>query len=218
MKIRNVLSLFDGISGARLALDRVKLKYDNYYSSEIDKYAIKIAQKNYSDNIQLGDISNWRNWKLKNIDLIIGGSPCQGFSYAGKKLNFKDERSKLFFKFVDILNFYKPKYFILENVKMKKEYQKVISEHLNIEPIEINSSLVSAQHRKRLYWTNIKNIKQPKDKKILLRDILLTKDKYISGAIRGRRKSIKGIRKDYNYNINSIQYIELKEDDKSNCL
>jgi DNA-cytosine methyltransferase len=161
------------MSCGRVALDRAGIQYDKYFASEIDKYAIQITNKNYPNTIQLGDINNWQTWNLPDsIDLLIGGSPCQGFSFAGKQLNFNDERSKLFFKFVDILHYYKPKYFLLENVKMKKEYQDVISQALGVEPIEINSALVSAQNRKRLYWTNIPNIKQPEDNGILLKDII----------------------------------------------
>lgn len=168
----NVLSLFDGISCGQLALERTSLIVNNYFASEVDKYAIQIAQKNFPNTIQLGDVNNWINWNLPQIDLLIGGSPCQGFSIAGKGLNFDDPRSELFFGFVDCLKWYKPKYFLLENVKMKKEWIKIISEHLGVEPIEINSALVSAQNRKRLYWTNIPNITQPKDKRIILADII----------------------------------------------
>lgn len=168
----NVLSLFDGMSCGQIALNRMDIEYGNYFASEIDKYAIKISQKNYPDIIQLGDVNNWMVWGLPKIDLLIGGSPCQGFSFAGKQLNFKDERSVLFFQFVNILKHYKPKYFLLENVKMKKEYQDIISEYLGVEPIEINSSLVSAQNRKRLYWTNIPGVTQPEDKGIMLKDIV----------------------------------------------
>ena len=176
----NVLSLFDGISCGQIALERAGIKVDNYFASEIDKYAIKVTQKNYPNTIQLGDVCNIKCNELPKIDLLIGGSPCQGFSFAGKQLNFNDPRSKLFFEFVRILKEVKPKYFLLENVKMKKEYQNVISEHLGVEPIEINSALVSAQDRKRLYWTNIPNINKPDDKGILLSDILETEvdDKY----------------------------------------
>ncbi len=172
MKKINVLSLFDGISCGRVALERTKIKVDKYYASEIDKYAIQVTQKNYPDTIQLGDVKNHNEWKLPKIDLLIGGSPCQGFSFAGKDLNFDDPRSKLFFEYVDVLHKVKPKYFLLENVKMKKEYQDIISKILGVEPIEINSSLVSAQNRKRLYWTNISGIEQPKDKGILLEDVV----------------------------------------------
>ena len=120
----------------------------------------------------MGDVTKWKEWDLPKIDLLIGGSPCQGFSFAGKQLNFEDPRSKLFFEFVEILNHYKPKYFLLENVKMKQEYQYIISDYLGVQPIEINSALVSAQNRKRLYWTNIPGVTQPQDKGILLKDIV----------------------------------------------
>lgn len=179
----NVLSLFDGISAGQVALERAGIKVDKYYASEIDKYAIQVTQKNYPDTVQIGDVTkvSYENGILEyenvmqdvgKIDLLIGGSPCQGFSFAGKQLNFEDERSKLFFEYVRLLEETKPKYFLLENVKMKKEYQDVITKYLGVEPIEINSALVSAQTRKRLYWTNIPNIEQPKDKKIMLKDVI----------------------------------------------
>jgi DNA (cytosine-5)-methyltransferase 3A len=168
----NVLSLFDGISSGQLALNRAGIKYDTYYASEIDKHAIKITQNNYPNTIQIGDIRNVKGNDLPKIDILIGGSPCQGFSLAGKQLNFNDERSRLFFEYVRVLNECSPRYFILENVIMKKQYQDIITKLLGFEPIEINSSLVSAQNRKRLYWTNIKNITLPNDKQILLTDIL----------------------------------------------
>lgn len=160
------------MSCGRVALERAGIKIDKYYASEVDKYAIKIAQKNYPDTIQLGDVKEVKGTELPKIDLLIGGSPCQGFSFAGKQLNFDDERSKLFFEFVRILKETSPKYFLLENVKMKKEYQDVISEYLGVEPIEINSNLVSAQNRRRLYWTNIPNVTQPEDRGIMLKDIV----------------------------------------------
>jgi len=172
MKVRNVLSLFDGISCGRVALQRAGIEFDTYYSSEIDKYAIQIAQKNHPNTVQLGDILGWKEWDLENVDLIIGGSPCQGFSLAGKGLNFEDPRSKLFFEFVDIVNHFRPKYFLLENVVMRQDIQDAITALLGVEPIRINSGLVSAQNRVRLYWTNIPNVKQPKDKGIVLKDIL----------------------------------------------
>lgn len=168
----NVLSLFDGISCGRVALEKAGFEIDTYYAAEIDKYAVQIAQKNYPDTIQLGDIRKVKTSDLKHIGLLIGGSPCQGFSKAGKQLNFEDPRSKLFFEYVRILRELKPKYFLLENVRMKKEYQDIISGYLGVEPISINSDLVSAQHRERLYWTNIPGIEQPEDKGILLEDIL----------------------------------------------
>lgn len=169
----NVLSCFDGMSCGQLALERVGIKVDKYFASEIDKYAIKVTQTNYPNTIQLGSVEFVTKQMINNpIDLLIGGSPCQGFSFAGKQLNFNDDRSRLFFEFVRLLKELKPKYFLLENVRMKKEYQDIISEYLGCKPIEINSSLVSAQNRRRLYWTNIKGIEQPKDKGILLKNIL----------------------------------------------
>jgi DNA (cytosine-5)-methyltransferase 3A len=174
----NVLSLFDGISAGRVALERAGIKVDNYYASEVDKYAIQISQKNYPNIKQLGDVTKWREWDIdwSSIDLVIGGSPCQGFSFAGKQLNFEDPRSKLFFDYVDICHRVadeNPKMkFFLENVRMKKEYQDVISGYMGVQPVMINSSLVSAQNRVRFYWTNIPNVTQPEDKGIILKDII----------------------------------------------
>nr|DAP88929.1 MAG TPA: Cytosine specific methyltransferase [Caudoviricetes sp.] len=174
----NILSLFDGISCGMVALERAGIKVDKYYSSEVDKHAIAISEKNYKKIVRLGDVTKWKDWDIdwSSIDLLIGGSPCQGFSFAGKQLNFKDERSKLFFEYVEILEHIKeqnPKVlFLLENVRMKKEYRDVITRFLKVEPILINSSLASAQDRKRLYWTNIKGVEQPQDKGLLLKDIV----------------------------------------------
>ena len=168
----NVLSLFDGMSCGQIALDQLGIKVDNYFASEIDKHAIKVTQHNYPNTIQIGDVTKVKWEDLPKIDLLIGGSPCQCFSFAGKQLNFEDERSKLFFEFVRLLKETKPKYFLLENVKMKKEYQEVITEYLGVEPILINSALVSAQNRERLYWTNIPNVSQPEDKEIILCNVL----------------------------------------------
>jgi len=171
----NVLSLFDGMSCGQIALDRAGIQVNNYYASEIDKYAIQVTQSHFPNTIQLGNILEWKKWKLPKIDLLIGGSPCQGFSKAGKGLNFDDPRSKLFFTYVDILNYLKPKNpnikFLLENVKMKKDWQGIITDQLGVEPILINSALVSAQNRQRLYWTNW-NIEQPEDRHIYLKDII----------------------------------------------
>ena len=167
----NVLSLFDGMSCGQIALNKAGIKYKKYFASEIDKYAIKITQKNYPNTVQLGDVIKIKGKELPKIDLLIGGSPCQGFSFAGKQLNFKDPRSKLFFEFVRLLNECKPKYFLLENVRMKKEYQDIISEQLGVKPVMINSSLVSAHNRVRLYWTNIP-IDDLEDKGIILKDII----------------------------------------------
>jgi len=171
-----VLSLFDGMSCGRIALDQLGIPVEKYYASEIDKYAIQVAKRNYPDIHHIGDVTKcerlWTEHKYPKVDIMIGGSPCQGFSFAGKQLNFDDPRSKLFFEFVKLKNLLKPKYFLLENVRMKKQYQDIISEHLGVEPIAINSNLVSAQNRYRLYWTNIPNVTQPDDKGILLQDIL----------------------------------------------
>jgi DNA (cytosine-5)-methyltransferase 3A len=172
----NVLSLFDGMSCGRIALERLGIKVDNYYASEIDKYAIQVSQANYPNIIQVGDVTELDTSTLPKIDLIMGGSPCQGFSFAGKQLAFDDPRSALFFEFVRCVEELKPKYFLLENVRMKKEYLDVISEYMGVEPIMINSALVSAQNRVRYYWTNIPGIEQPEQRGIVLRDILETKE------------------------------------------
>ena len=168
-----ILSLFDGISCGRVALERAGIQVEKYYASEIDKYAMQVSAKNYPDIEQIGSVCDVDFTKYQGIDLLIGGSPCQGFSFAGKQLNFDDPRSKLFFQFVRALKECKPKYFLLENVKMKQEFQDVISEQLGVRPIEINSALVSAQNRKRLYWTNIPVNALPDDKHIMLKDIVL---------------------------------------------
>lgn len=185
----NVVSLFDGASMGHVALDLAGVRVNKYYASEIDKWAKKITQKNYPGTIQIGDVTKLRLVPkgFPKIDLVMGGSPCQGFSFAGKQLNFEDPRSRLFFDFVRVYKMLKKKNqeikFLLENVRMKKEYQKIISDILEVEPIEINSSLVSAQNRRRLYWTNIKGFKQPKDKEIYLRDILQNDDEVDSKYI-----------------------------------
>ena len=177
----NVLSLFDGMSCGQIALDKLGIKPTNYFASEIDKFAIQTAKKNFPETIHLGDVTQLQTSGDHlldefecghKIDLLIGGSPCQGFSYSGKRLNFEDPRSKLFFEYVRLLKELKPKYFLLENVRMAKASQDIISEYLGVEPIIINSNLVSAQNRHRLYWTNIPNVTQPKDKGIVLKDIL----------------------------------------------
>ena len=169
----NVLSLFDGMSCGRIALERCGIKVENYFASEIDKYAIKVAKANYPDMVHLGDVTQVSRSKIPaQIDLLIGGSPCQGFSFAGKQLNFDDPRSKLFFEYVRLLKELKPKYFLLENVDLKQEYQDIISSLLGVEPIRINSNLVSAQNRDRLYWTNIPVINPPRNRGVLLKDVL----------------------------------------------
>ena len=178
-----VLSLFDGMSCGRIALDQLGIPVETYYASEIDKYAIQVSQANYPDIIQVGDICDLDPKDYMDVDLMLAGSPCQGFSFAGKQLAFDDPRSALFFEFIRLLKAIKPKYFLLENVRMKKEFLQVISEQVSecypeitfgIEPIFINSSLLSAQSRQRYYWTNIPGVKQPEDKGMVLRDILET--------------------------------------------
>jgi len=178
----NVLSLFDGMSCGRLALERAGFPVHNYFASEIDKWAIKVAKENFPDTVHLGDVTqvmdNGQGELVvphlghHKIDLLIGGSPCQGFSFAGKQLNFDDPRSKLFFEYVRLYEALKPRYFLLENVNMKQEYQDVISDLLGVKPIRINSNLVSAQNRDRLYWTNIPVRSMPENKHIFLKDIL----------------------------------------------
>jgi len=145
--IKNVLSCFDGMSCGQIALNKIGIKYDNYFASEIDKHAIQVTQKNYPNTIQVGDITKVTSENLPKIDLLFGGSPCQGFSFAGKQLNFNDPRSKLFFEFVRLLKETKPKYFLLENVMMKQEHQDVITEHLGVKPIFINSKSYSPQEQ-----------------------------------------------------------------------
>lgn len=177
-----ILSLFDWMSCWQIAINNLWVTNYTYYASEIDKYAIQVAKHNYPNTVHIWDVTkiNWSDYQ--DIDLLIWWSPCQWFSFAGKQLNFEDERSKLFFEYVRILKETKPKYFLLENVKMKKEYQDIISEHLFwIQPTIINSSLVSAQNRVRLYWVwelqkdwayNQVKIEQPQDRKIYLKDII----------------------------------------------
>ncbi len=160
------------MSCGQIALEKAGIEVGKYYAAEIDKYAIKVAKANYPDMIHLGDVREVKADSLPKIDLLIGGSPCQGFSFAGKQLNFDDPRSKLFWEYVRLLKALKPRYFLLENVKMKRESMDVITEALGVEPIFINSNLVSAQNRQRYYWTNIPMDKLPDDKGVVLADIL----------------------------------------------
>jgi len=229
----NVLSLFDGLSCGQIALNRAGIEYLNYYASEIDKHAIKAAQHNFPNTIQLGDITKLDTNILPKIDLLFGGSPCQSFSSAGKRTGF-DGKSGLFYEYVRVLNDVRKVnpdvLFLLENVKMKKEWQDIITEELGVDPIEINSSLVSAQNRVRLYWTNIPNVVQPIDRNIKLIDILETDDMLNPSAIRGRklnkatilgrRLNSNGKREDYNKEIPITQCLEVRASnvDKSNCL
>ena len=204
----NVLSLFDGISCGQIALERAGIEVENYFASEIDKYAMQITMANYPNTKQLGDVKNVTATQLPKIDLLIGGSPCQGFSFAGKGLNFDDPRSKLFFEFVRLKNECNPTYFLLENVKMKKEYQDIISSYLGVEPIMINSNLVSAQNRVRYYWTNIPVKGLPNDRGILLKDITDDGLQSLGLAQRGR----------YDENGKVIQKYELNGTEKSNAM
>lgn len=245
MKPINVFSLFDGMSCGQLALQKADIPVGTYHASEIDKWAMKVTQKNFPWTFQMGDITKLEDWRLKvirdevGIDLVMGGSPCQGFSFAGKNLNFEDSRSKLFFDFVRVLKILKPKYFLLENVRMKKESQDVISEYLGVEPVAINSNLVSAQNRHRLYWTNIP-FDMPKDKGIILADILedgvtdrekshcLDANYFKGGNLKSyfekhRRQLVfnnKGgaIRGRYDKDGKIKQQLELRSDDKTNSL
>lgn len=190
MKPQTILSLFDGKSGGQIALRGMGVPIARYYASEIDKPAITVCLANHPDTIQLGDVTRWREWDIDwtSIDLVLAGSPCQGFSFAGKMLAFEDPRSALFFVFVEIwrhVQAHNPyAYFLLENVKMRTVDEVVISRYMGIAPIEIDSALLSAQTRKRLYWTNIASepyglfgdmrcaIEQPKDIGIFLPDVL----------------------------------------------
>ena len=201
---KSVLSLFDGMSCGQVALNRAGIKYEKYYSSEIDKFAIQIANKNYPDTIQLGDITKWQNWDIdySQIDLIFAGFPCQAWSVAGLQGGDTDPRGALVYDLIAIWERVKRAnpdvLFLFENVRMKKEFEQFINNLFGIEPILINSALVSAQMRKRLYWTNIggliksdlfgackPNISQPKDKGMLLKDILEDKKQMQTAVITG---------------------------------
>lgn len=180
----NVLSLFDGMSGGQIALNKVGIKYENYFASEIKKHAIETTQINYPNTIQLGDVTKIKASDLPKIDLLIGGSPCQDFSQRNSKRDgLNGQKSNLFFEYLRLLIECEPKYFLLENVMMFPEHFALLSNYLQIYPVKINGSLVSGAMRRRLFWTNIKYyadlhgfkhtaIPQPKDKKIYLQDIL----------------------------------------------
>ena len=237
----NVLSLFDGMSCGQIALERAGIKVDNYFASEIDKYAQIVSKANYPNTIYLGDVRNVKASNLPKIDLLIGGSPCQSFSFAGKRkgmstkdeqeiltlehyLKLKDEdyefegQSYLFWEYMRLLNECNPKYFLLENVEMGEKWEKVLSKSIGVNGIHINSALVSAQNRKRIYWTNIgmkssglfgdleSIINQPKDKGILLKDILESNvdEKYFLSE-----KAIDRIERHSNDSLNN---------EKSNCI
>ena len=166
----NVLSLFDGMSCGRIALDQLGIEC-NYFASEVEKQPIQVSQHNYPDTVQLGDVCKVKATDLPKIDLLIGGSPCQGFSRGGEGLNFEDPRSKLFFECVRLLEETSPKYFLLENVCMKEEWVEVINYYLGVKPVKVCSSLVSAQRRPRMYWTNLP-APEFEDRGIKLKDVL----------------------------------------------
>ena len=191
----NVLSLFDGMSCGQIALDKLGIKVDNYFASEIDEPGIKVSAHNYPNTKHLGDVKNINYKELPKIDLLIGGSPCQSFSFAGKQkgMSTKDNveiltlehylelkksgfefqgQSYLFWEYMYALKIIKPKYFLLENVKMSNKWKSILTNAIGVEPILINSESVSAQSRPRLYWTNIPNVSQPKDKGVVLKDII----------------------------------------------
>jgi DNA (cytosine-5)-methyltransferase 3A len=249
----NVLSLFDGMSCGQQALERAGFKVDNYFASEIDKYAIKVTMANYPNTVQLGSVIDVDGYKLPKIDLLIGGSPCQSFSFAGKRkgMSTKDEQeiltlehylqlksegfefegqSYLFWEYMRILNEVNPKYFLLENVMMGEKWEKILSKAIGVNPIMINSSLLSAQNRQRLYWSNIgmqpgglfgdleSIIEQPKDKGILLKDILESEvdEKYFLS-----QKMINGFERHkerHKEKGTGFGYIPKNENDKGNAL
>lgn len=190
-----VLSLFDGMSCGQIALNRLNLRVSEYFASEVDKYAIQVASKNFPNTKHVGDVRLLESSDFNGIDLLIGGSPCQNFSFSGSRagmttkenlevttleqyLQLKDEgfefngQSYLFWEYVRLLKQVKPKYFILENVNMSSKWKNIITEVLGVEPIKIQSSLVSAQSRTRLYWTNIPNVTQPTDKGLKLGSVV----------------------------------------------
>lgn len=239
----NVLSLFDGMSCGQIALNRIGIKIDNYYASEIDKHAIAVTQHNYPNTIQLGSVTELDGTKLPKIELLIGGSPCQSFSFAGKRkgMSTKDNieittleqylllkeqgfefegQSYLFWEYMRIFKIVKPKYFLLENVIMIDKWKKILTEAIGVEPIEINSSLVSAQNRRRLYWTNIPFSKL-EDKKIYLKDIIEDENEIsvFCGAMRGRY-IIDGKCQDGKMKTAGLtkQRIEIRYDGKTNTL
>ena len=198
----NVLSLFDGMSCGQIALDKLGIKVDNYFASEIDKHAIKVTQSNYPDTKQIGSVIEVKGIDLPKIDLLYGGSPCQSFSRAGDGSGF-DGKSKLFWEFVRVLKEVNPTYFLLENVVMKKEWERIITDSLGVSPVQICSSNFSAQKRQRLYWTNIPLDSEIVDKGVTLKDIVngdreeikdspLVLDTYADGSLKIKNATKKG--------------------------
>ena len=217
MKPITVLSLFDGMACGLVALKRAGIPIKNYYSSEIDPAAIKVAKDNHPEIIHLGSVENWEEWNIESPDLVIGGSPCQGFSFAGKQLAFEDPRSRLFFTMMDIIYYYNPRFRLLENVKMKQSFLDIITERMGVDPLFINSSLVSAQNRQRYYWFNWSS-SIPVDKEISFLDIKELPGKY-TAAMRGRYL-VNGKRLDGKIKTKGLtkQYIEFRKDQKTNAL
>lgn len=224
-----VLSLFDGISCGRVALERAGVSVREYHAWEINPHAIQISQNNHPDIVRHGDVTAADFTKYRGCDLLMGGSPCQGFSTSGKGLNFNDPRSRLFFEFVRAMEETKPKYFLLENVRMKKEWQDVITAYLGVPPLTINSACVSAQSRPRLYWTNIPGVTPLMDRGIRLESILETpraeQPEFMGlplnkAVIVGRRLDERGRRQDYDKSIPLVQCLEVwgVNTDKSNCI
>lgn len=214
------MSLFDGISCGRMALERAGVRIDEYHASEIDKNAIMVSEHWYKDIVRYGDVRTINAENLPKIDLLIGGSPCQSFSKAGKRDGF-DGKSGLFFEFVRLLEQTRPSYFLLENVKMKNEWRDIISEHLGVEPILLNSNLYSAQNRSRYYWTNIP-LDPPVDQKIYLDSVVLD-DALPICLTEARTEEAKAIRKQYramgkDYCPRRGKELVERTDGKSNCL
>ena len=219
----NVLSLFNGMSVGRIALEALSVDVGNYYSSEVDKYATQASEALYPNTVQLGDVTKWREWDIdwSSIDLVTGGFPCQAWSMAGKQLGDKDERGMLFWTMLDIMKhvkYHNPKAnFLIENVKMKKEFEQYITTHTEnalgkVHKILINSALVSAQNRNRYYWTS-SPVEQPEDKGILLKDIIEHDGDYtlMSEKFINRQKGRKCLRDDLDgkaVNLSAMEYVK----------
>ena len=221
MKKINVLSLFDGMSCGQVALNKIGIEYDNYFASEIDKYAIQVTQKNFPNTIQIGSVMDINTNELPPIDLLIGGSPCQSFTFAGKRvgmttkdkvdilsldqyLSLKEQgfefegESYLFWEYIRVLKEVKPKYFLLENVRMEKKWKELISKVIETEPIFINSNILSAQNRQRLYWTNIPVEELPLENNLFLKDIVLN-DEQVEKKFHLSYKHHQAFLKSYNW-------------------
>jgi DNA-cytosine methyltransferase len=223
----NILSLFDGKSSGFTACELAGIEVDNYHSAEIDKYAIQVSNAIHPNQTRLGSVTEWREWDIdwSSIDMIFGGFPCQAWSMAGKQLGDKDERGMLFWVMLDIMKHvrhHNPKAdFLIENVKMKKEFEEYITHHMNeavgdVRKILINSALVSAQNRNRYYWTSFP-VTQPEDKGIVLADVIDEPCKI--GRVVGRKiNPTTGKRDDYNPELKTEQRVEPRLDDKSECL